>query len=126
MPPDDPWDGELEERIRDALREREEVAFAYLHGALVRSLGERRDPGHPAGGVDLFLLNRAPPLLSERVLREGELVWSRGEAARIRWMVGTKRRYCDLRRVWARLDRAVEERLRSGNSGRPAPPTGVR
>lgn len=175
MQPDDPGDGDLQGRIGDALRERAEVAFAYLHGsraggparrssdvdvavylrdgeqqrraggpggeardgsaqpagspgdwteihgALVRSLGGGADRGGAPQGVDLVLLNRAPPLLSERVLRRGDLLFSRDEPARIRWMVRTKSRYCDLRRAWERLDRVVAERLRSGEFGRPAP-----
>lgn len=72
----------------------------------------------PNTEVDLVLLDRAPPLLAERVVRTGEVVVSRDEARRIRWIVGVKSRYCDLRPLRRRLDRALERRVRTGAFGR--------
>jgi len=80
-----------------------------IHGELVRTLG-RED-------VDLVILNRTSPLLAERVVRHGQLLFSRDEVARIRWIVETKGRYCDLTPVRSRLDRVVAERIRTGRFG---------
>ncbi len=80
-----------------------------IYGELVRILG--RDD------VDLVILNRTSPLLAERVARYGQLMFSRDEVCRIRWIVETKSRYCDLKPVRSRLDRVVAERIRSGRFG---------
>lgn len=77
---------------------------------------ERAAPGCE---VDLVLLHRAPPLLSERIVRTGRLVLSRDERVRLHWVVAVKSRYCDLRPLALLLDRAVERRIRSGRFGRP-------
>lgn len=163
-------DADLRDRLREALRERPDVVFAYLfgsraagsgrrssdvdvavyvedgddrgsregrsgsggerwseiHGALVRAAAlegsdGRRDRGGAPEGVDLVLLNRAPPLLADRVARSGEVLLSRDEPARIRWLVRTKSRYCDLRRLREGLDRTVSERIRSGEFGTRPP-----
>ncbi len=68
--------------------------------------------------VDLVLLHRAPPLLAERIVRTGTLVFSRDEPGRLRWIVETKSRYCDLRPVRALLDPVVALRVQSGAFGR--------
>lgn len=98
--------------------------WAEIHADLVRAASADdapRDRGGAPEGVDLVLLNDAPPLLSDRVARTGELLLSRDEPARIRWLVRTKSRYCDLRPLRERLDRTVSERLRSGEFGRRSP-----
>lgn len=97
--------------------------WSDLHARLVRALAPvlgRGDRGGAPEGVDLLLLNDAPPLLSERVVRHGELLFSRSEPERVRWVARTKSRYCDLRPLRRRLDRALAERLESGRFGRPA------
>lgn len=94
-------DSEVDERLREEIR-----------GSVVRAAGTEE--------VDLVVLNRAPPLLADRVARTGVVLLSRSEPERIRWIVRTKSRYCDLRPLRRRLDRAVSERLRSGGYGRPA------
>lgn len=95
-----------------------------LHDAVADALDAPRDvavPGAREGGeADLLVLNDAPPLLAERVARSGRVLLSRDEPARLRWIVRTKSRACDLRPLWRRLDRAVEERLREGRFGRRA------
>lgn len=68
--------------------------------------------------VDLVLLDHAPPLLAERIARTGTLLFSRDEPGRVRWIVETKSRYCDLRPLRALLDAAVARRIRSGAFGR--------
>ncbi|MGI9038534.1 MAG: type VII toxin-antitoxin system MntA family adenylyltransferase antitoxin, partial [Gemmatimonadota bacterium] len=67
----------------------------------------------PGIDVDLVLLHRAPPLLSERILRHGRLLLSRDEALRLRWTVETKSRYCDLAPLRRTLNRALEDRIRA-------------
>jgi predicted nucleotidyltransferase len=99
-------------------------SWTRLHGDLVEALAETpaetglRDRGHAPEGVDLVILNDAPPLLADRVIRRGELLFSRSEPERLRWVVRAKSRYCDLRPLRRRLDEAVSERLRSGRFGR--------
>lgn len=93
-------------------------AWSAIHGDVVRSVGTTGDRGGAPEGVDLVLLNRAPPLLADRVARSGKLLFSRDEPERIRWLVRTKSRYCDLRPLRERLDRTVQERIRSGQFGR--------
>lgn len=93
-----------------------------LHGDLVQALSPilgRGDRGQAPEGVDLVLLNEAPPLLADRVLRTGTPVLSRSESERLAWVVRTKSRYCDLRPLRARLDAAVTDRLQAGRFGRP-------
>ncbi len=92
--------------------------WSAIHGDLVRAVGGSEDRGGAPEGVDLVILNRAPPLLADRVARSGELLFSRDEPERIRWLVRTKGRYCDLRPLRERLDRTVGERIRSGAFGR--------
>lgn len=105
-----------------------------IHGAVVRAAwggsrdrlersgpsARRRDRGGAPEGADLLILNDAPPLISDRVARGGRLLFSRDEPARVRWIARTKSRYCDLRPLRERLDRAVSERIRSGRFGRRA------
>lgn len=93
-----------------------------MYAALAEALEAPRDvsvPGVPEGGeADLLVLNEAPPLLAERVIRTGRLLFSRDEPARLRWTVRTKSRACDLRPLWRRLDRTVADRVREGRFGR--------
>lgn len=98
--------------------------WAEVHGDLVGALrpeergGFGRDRGGAPEGVDLVLLNGAPPLLAERVVRTGRILFSRDESERLRWVTLTKARYCDLRFLRERLDRTVSERIRRGRFGR--------
>jgi predicted nucleotidyltransferase len=71
-------------------------------------------PGHE---VDVVVLNRVPPLLADRIVRSGLVLFSRDEPGRIRWVVEAKSRYCDLEPVRGTLDRAEGERIRSGRFG---------
>lgn len=88
--------------------------LAFL-GALVSSIHAAL-PGDRE--LDVVILQDAPPLLSERILRHGTLILSRDEPERLRWIVRTKNRYCDLSRVRRLLDETVERRIRNGRFGR--------
>jgi len=46
--------------------------------------------------IDLVILNDAPPLLAQRVLSKGRLVFERSASARIRFQIMTANRYTDL------------------------------
>lgn len=67
--------------------------------------------------VGLVILDAAPPLLADRVARRGYLVFSRDEPRRLRWLVETKSRYCDLRPYRELLRHALTRRVRSGRFG---------
>ena len=84
-------------------------SWGHLCAALQDALG--RDD------VDVVLLHRAPPLLAERVIRNGTVIFSRDEARRIRWIVDTKNRYCDTRFLRRMLDETLSDRVRSGRFG---------
>lgn len=96
--------------------------WSELHSLVVKAaapIAGLRDRGGAPEGVDLVILNDAPPLLADRVARRGGLLFSRSESARIRWLVRTKSRYCDRRPLRELLDGTVSARLRSGRFGRP-------
>lgn len=98
--------------------------WSELHGSLVQALSPLlggTDRGGAPQGVDLVVLNEAPPLLADRVLRTGRCVLCRSEAERLAWAVRTKSRYCDLRPLRARLDKTVSDRLQAGRFGQPGP-----
>lgn len=67
--------------------------------------------------VQVVMLDAAPPLLADRVARRGYLVFSRDEPRRLRWLVETKSRYCDLRPYRELLRHALTRRVRSGRFG---------
>lgn len=45
--------------------------------------------------VDLVILNKAPPLLANQVISQGQLIFCRDERERIAFEVETKKRYLD-------------------------------
>jgi predicted nucleotidyltransferase len=104
---------------------RPEVAAAYIFGSVAQGrtrpdsdidiavlLADRFPPGRAldmrltlagqlgAGlrrdDVQLVLLNEVPPLLAQRVLSQGILVFERSREARVRFQVRTASRYADL------------------------------
>ncbi|MDP2871808.1 MAG: nucleotidyltransferase domain-containing protein [Bacillota bacterium] len=71
--------------------------------------------------VDLVILNQAPAVLRHRVLRDGVLIFSRDETARVGFTVDTLRRYVDtapLRRLAMEYTRRSVE---NGTYGRAVP-----
>jgi predicted nucleotidyltransferase len=67
--------------------------------------------------LNVVILNHAPPLLADRVARNGYLLFSRDESRRQRWIVETKSRYCDLAFLRRQLRRGLMERVRTGRFG---------
>lgn len=118
---------ELEERLRDALRNAPaDVLCAYLFGSVAREeAGPRSDVDvavlyakAPGGGlasgpldleaaleraagrpVQLVVLNRAPADLAHRVLRDGRLLLDRDRPGRLRFEVAKRNEYFDLAHV---------------------------
>jgi hypothetical protein len=136
---------ELRKRLVAALERRPEVLEAYLFGSrargharahsdvdvavwvadvpvapygiesdlgaeLMASLGENR--------VDVVLLNRAPPLLYHRVLRDGVRLLSRDPLATTAREGRALSRYCDYLPQLAKVDAALRNRIGSGEFGR--------
>jgi uncharacterized protein len=69
--------------------------------------------------VELVVLNGAPPLLAQRVIRDGELLAERDAAARIRLETDAVIRYLDTIPLREELSRGLERRLAEGTFGRP-------
>lgn len=90
-----------------------DAAFGYeaeLAADLMSALGQNR--------VDVVLLNRAPPLLYHRVLRDGARLFSRNARATTAREGRALSRYCDYVPQLAKIDEAVRERIRRGDFGR--------
>ncbi len=137
--------GEIRRRLIEALERHPEVLDAYLFGShagdraqahsdvdvavyvaevpdapygieaelaaeLMSALGENR--------VDVVLLNRAPPLLYHRVLRDGVRFLSRDPRATTAREGRALSRYCDYLPQLAKVDEAVRSRIGSGRFGR--------
>lgn len=89
-----------------------ETSFGYeaeLAADLMKALGRSR--------VDVVLLNRAPPLLYHRVLRDGVRLLARDLRATSAREGRALSRYCDYRPQLAKLDAAVRARLERGEFG---------
>jgi hypothetical protein len=69
--------------------------------------------------VELVVLNGAPPLLAQRVIRDGELLAERDAPARIRLETEAVIRYLDTIPLREELSRGLERRLAEGTFGRP-------
>ena len=135
----------LAQRLADALRDRPEIEEAYLFGSRARGdAGAHSDidvavyvsaePDSPYGydaeltanlmaalgenRVDVVVLNRAPPLLYHRVLRDGLLLFARDLRATTVRAGRALSRYCDFVPQLAKIDRARAARLARGDFGR--------
>lgn len=64
--------------------------------------------------IDVVILNTAPPLLRERAVSQGRVVYCRDELARVRFEVATRREYLETQSLRDRQDRALIERYTSG------------
>lgn len=130
-------------RVARALRNEADVLAAYVFGSVARGtagptsdldvavlLGgvpttarrlELIDAVAAAAGtdrVDVVVLDDAPPALAYRVLRDGQLLFSRDEPARIAHWVRTVDRYLDMEPMRRALSAGVSHRLEEGRFGR--------
>lgn len=130
-----PGAAELERRLLQALTPREEVLEAYLFGSRATGraqphsdidvavyLEEHRSTGLPYGHaaeltsylmsalrtnlVDVAVLNRAPPVLYHRVLRDGRRILSRSLRATTTREGYALSRYCDYLPQLAKIESA--------------------
>jgi uncharacterized protein len=69
--------------------------------------------------VELVVLNGAPPLLAQRVIRDGQLLTERSALARVRLETEAIIRYLDTIPLREELGRGLERRLAEGTFGRP-------
>ena len=67
--------------------------------------------------VQLVILNQAPPLLAQRVLSLGTLVFERSPAARVRFQVQVARRYADAVPTFERYILHLKKDVREGRLG---------
>jgi predicted nucleotidyltransferase len=137
----------LVEGLRSALSQRPEVLDAYLFGSHARDEARAnsdvdvavfvdarraRDDGYgfeaslaselmralATDRVDVVVLNRAPPLLYHRVLRDGLRVLARDLAATTVREGRALSRYCDYVPQLEKFERAASARTRAGGFGR--------
>jgi predicted nucleotidyltransferase len=135
----------LPARLTQALSSHPEVLEAYLFGSFARSAAQPHSdvdvavwvsevPDAPFGyeaalaadlisalgedRVDLVLLNRAPPLLYHRVLRDGVRLLARDPRATTAREGAALSRYCDWVAHTAKLGDLTGARVSSGEFGR--------
>lgn len=64
--------------------------------------------------IDVVILDAAPPLLKERVVSRGRVIYCRDEIARFRFEVAARREYLDTQALREAQDRALLERYTNG------------
>lgn len=64
--------------------------------------------------IDVVVLNAAPPLLKQRAIARGHLLYCRDEIARLRFEVAARRQYIDTQALREEQDRALLDRYASG------------
>lgn len=96
----------LGRRLPDARALRYRLALAGELGAALH----RND-------VQLVILNDAPPLLAQRVLSRGVLVFQRSRATRVRFHVATAQRYEDMVPTLERYVERLKQHVRQGRAG---------
>ena len=60
--------------------------------------------------IDVVVLNAAPPLLKERAISRGRLIYCRDDVARVRFEVAARREYFDTQPLREAQDRALLDR----------------
>jgi hypothetical protein len=83
--------------------------------ATLAHLFDRLGRAAPSDRLDLVLLNHAPPLLRQRILAGGELLFARSPEARVRFATRTLRDYQDMQ---VRREFFYRERVRYLKQGR--------
>lgn len=135
------------EHARAALAQRAEVQEAYLFGSQARGdagpssdvdvavyvdadalerpgfgidaeLGSDLQAALGRSDVDVVILNRAPPLLYHRVLRDGIRLLSRSEPATATREGQALSRYCDFLPQLRKIEAAHRARIAAGGFGR--------
>jgi predicted nucleotidyltransferase len=141
-------DGERRRALGELFERQPDVIAAYLFGSQARgNAGPLSDvdlavwlDGHPEPGrrlsrqlalsaeaasllgteeVELVVLNGAPPLLAQRVIRDALLLTERTPLARVRLETEAIIRYLDTIPLREELGRGLERRLAEGTFGRP-------
>jgi predicted nucleotidyltransferase len=90
--------------------------FGYVAGLLSELMGAVGTIG--IDGLDLVVLNDAPPLLYHRVLRDGERLLSRDLAGTTTREGQALSRYCDYQHQVRKVDRELARRLAGDSFGR--------
>jgi len=135
---------DLSALLRTRLATEPDVLVAYLFGSVARGtdgprsdvdvavliegetaglsreleLGEALAPITAPRRVDVIVLNGAPVTLAYRVLRDGRLLVSRDESARIRHWADTVDRYLDTAPMRRLIEAGQRRRLEMGTYGR--------
>lgn len=136
---------DLRQRLRDALAAQADVVAAWLFGSCARGApGPLSDidvavllaEGPPTAtrqlelavaltaalgtdAVDIVVVNDAPVDLAFRVVRDGELLLCRDDAARLRHRARTIAEYLDTAPLRASIAVGQRRRLAEGSFGRP-------
>ncbi len=142
-----PLDAAALERLSDAL-DREGVVAATLIGSQARGtvgplsdvdIAIWHDPALDPSGrldlqldlvraaseavstdeVDVVMLNRAPPLLRHRAVRDGKLLVERDPASRVRFEARSLLDYLDTKPLRVERSRGLRKRIREDRFGRP-------
>lgn len=69
--------------------------------------------------VDIIMLNRAPPLLRHRAVRDAKLLVERDPVARVRLDARALLDYLDTKPLRTEMSRGLRQRIREGRFGRP-------
>lgn len=69
--------------------------------------------------IDIVMLNRAPPLLRHRAVRDARLLVERDPVARVRLDTRALLDYLDTKPLRAEMSRGLRKRIRDGRFGRP-------
>ena len=69
--------------------------------------------------VDVVMLNRAPPLLRHRAVRDGKRLVERDPVARVRFEARTLLDYLDTMPLRVEMSRGLRKRIQEGRFGRP-------
>lgn len=133
------------DRIRDVVSGEPDVLVAYVFGSVARDTANAlsdvdvavlTSPGsdvskrHPElvatvadvtglERADVLMLDEAPIALAYRVLRDGRLLFSRDDPARIAHWMRTVDRYIDMAPFRRTLEEGLSHRLAEGRFGRP-------